>query len=121
MIDKKSTRQSRVACEIKKVLSGYMIDNQIVDDIDSRLIVVTSVVISACLQNAKVYISTVNNSVTPEECVEFLNKHAPKIRHHLGHSIKLKFVPSLHFFVDDLVEQELRVYELLKKHCSYQG
>ena len=116
-----SNRKSRVATEIKKALSEFMVRNSIVDEktpLDTSLISVTDVVVSSCLQNANVFIVSITEQIKNEDCVEFLQKHKSKFRNHVGLSMRMKYTPELRFFVDDSFEYAARINELLKKNLK---
>ena len=113
-----SNRKSKVAIEIKKILAEFLLRNSIVDpeeSLNTSLISVTDVVVSACLQNANVYIVSITENVSNEECVQFLQKHKPKLRSHVGSSMRMKYTPEIRFFVDDSFKNAARIDDLLKK------
>lgn len=112
-----SNRQHKVAHEIKKILSNYMLRNSIVDTegMSSSLISITDVVVSPCLRHVKVFVVSLSKDFTDIECVKYLERHAAQFRYHLGANIRLKFTPELNFFVDTSFEYAERIENLLKK------
>ena len=44
-----------------------------------------------------------------------LENHSSKIRYHVGHEVKLRFVPELHFFIDDTYERAKKIDALLEQ------
>ena len=113
----KSTRQYKVASEIKKVVSEFMMRNSVVDSKNSQaaLASVTDVEVSPCLQHAKIFVSHTGGNLTDEDILLSLENHSPKIRYHVGHEIKLRFVPELHFFIDDTYERAKKIDALLEQ------
>ena len=110
----KSTRQSKVASEIRKVVSEFMTRNTVVESKNSPVVVsVTDVEVSPCLQHAKIFVSYLCDSLNDDEVLESLSQHAPKIRFHVGREVKLRFVPEIHFFLDDTYEKAKKIDALL--------
>ncbi len=110
-------RQQKVASEIKKILSEYLLRSSIIDDegISSSLISITDVTISPCLQHVKVYAVSLSKDFSDEDCVEYLKRHTPQLRYHLGSHIRLKFTPELNFFVDDSFAYADKIESLFQK------
>ena len=114
----KGTRQNRVATEIKKVLSEFLLRASISDpesDFDASLISVSGVTVSACLGHAKIFVIPVTDEVNHEDCIAFLERHKAKFRHCVGSAIPLKYTPDLRFFIDNSFENASRIEELFKK------
>jgi ribosome-binding factor A len=119
---KNTNRQNRVATEIKRVLSEFLLRNSIDDaesNCDSSLISITDIIVSSCLQHAKVFAVSLSNDFDNDECVAFLDKHKSKLRGHIGATIRMKYTPDLQFFVDDSFEKGARIDELLKKISAH--
>ncbi len=111
----KTTRQSKVASEIRKVVSEFITRNAIVESKNSPTVIsVTDVEVSPCLQHAKIFVSYVSNSLKDDELLESLAKQTPKIRFHIGKEIKLRFVPEIKFFLDDTFEKAQKIDALLE-------
>ncbi len=97
------SRSDRVASEIKKVVSEFLIRGGIGDregQVNPVMIVVTDVVVSSCLRHAKIFVSSISDDLDGDICVDYLEEHSPQIRKTIGTSIKLKFVPEIRFFAD---------------------
>ena len=112
---KACSRSVKVASEIKRVISAYLIRGEIrsYGCINPLMIVVTDVVVSPCLQHAKVFVSSIDG--TPGEVyVSFLESHSAQIRKAVGDNVKLKFVPEIIFIIDNSFEQAQRIENLLK-------
>jgi ribosome-binding factor A len=108
-------RAYRVATEIKKVLSEYLLLNPFGDEkINSTFLSITDVAVSPCLQHAKIYIASLLKNVSNDDCLGFCSKYAPGMRYRLGQKIRLKFVPDLSFFINTSFDDVRRIEFLLK-------
>lgn len=115
IITKNFTRQQRVATEIRKVLSEFLLRNSIVDkECNMSLISVTDVTISPCLQHAKIFVIPISNEISNDQCLTCLEKHKSKFKAHIGNSIRMKYVPDLCFFIDNSFEYAEKIDALLK-------
>lgn len=116
MKDKKScSRSNKVASEIKRVVSECLIRGDIgsYEGINPLMIVITDVVVSPCLQHAKIFVSTMSDSLDIEKCLEFLEFHEAQIRRSIGHGVKLKFVPEIRFLEDTSQKQAMKIEKIL--------
>ena len=112
------SRSDRVASEIKKVVSEFLIRGEIGDregEVNPVMIVVTDVVVSSCLRHAKIFVSSISDDLDVDVCVNYLEKHSPQIRKTIGTSIKLKFVPEIRFFADTSRERAKRIEDILNR------
>lgn len=123
MQKKVTPRQNRVAAEIKKLVSEFLLrDSHILYEcgseggkLDPRLISVTDVVVSPCLQHAKIYVAPLDAQLPAELCLDFLEKCNKQVRHHVGANLRLKFTPELVFFLDNTFNYAQHIEELLQK------
>ena len=109
------SRPNRVGIEIKKVLSEYLLSGAIdeYDIVKPAMISMTDIVMSPDLTHAKIFISSMDNNVSNEKCLEFLENHVSKLRYYLGRTMKLKFVPELRFIIDNSFEYGKKIDSLL--------
>jgi ribosome-binding factor A len=116
MQKKSVSRSHRVAAEIRKILSEFFIHNSLGDErVNTTFLSVTDVVVSSCLQHVKVYVTFLSDSISVEECIDFLQEHTAPLRRHVGANIRLKFVPEILFFVDDSFDRAKKIESLLNK------
>ena len=116
MLKKNTSRKEKVAAEVKKTVSEYLIHNSSSSDaINSALITVTDVVMSPCLQHAKIYIIPVSNSVSHEKVLSFLSGKVPLLRKHVASAIRMKYVPDFRFFIDDSFEYAEKIEQIFSK------
>ncbi|MDR1333628.1 MAG: 30S ribosome-binding factor RbfA [Holosporaceae bacterium] len=115
MQKKNGNRSQRVAAEIKKVLSEFLIRNSLGDkQINTTFLSITDVVVSSCLRHAKIYVALPSGKVDlGQEYIDFLKEHASRLRYHVGIHIKLKFVPDLSFYIDDSFDRAKKIESLL--------
>ena len=108
------SRSVKVATEIKRIVSDYLIrgKNEDSGDVDPFMIVVTDVVVSSCLQHAKIFVSSMDGKCC-DDYLDFLRSHSAQIRKTIGDNVRLKFVPKIDFVIDDSFEQAKRIDDLL--------
>ena len=114
--NKSCSRSVRVASEIKKVVSDFLIRRGVADyeGVNPSMIVVTDVVVSSCLRHAKIFVSSIDGKCG-DDYMEFLEVYSAQIRKAVGDNVKLKFVPELKFIVDTSFEEARKIENLLKK------
>ncbi|MDR2794478.1 MAG: 30S ribosome-binding factor RbfA [Holosporaceae bacterium] len=117
MLQKKNSRQQKVAAEIKKILADFLLRSNIFDEnfsVNASLISITDVEVSSCLKYVKLFVVSLSNNFSGKDCLLFLQKHAPKLRYHLGSNMRLKSVPVLQFYLDNSCEQAEKIETLLR-------
>lgn len=117
MQERKSvSRVHRVASEIKKVLSQYLIRGELdpCNGVTSTMITITDVTVSPCLQHVKVYVSPLVNSISEEDCLNFLNMYSSQVRYYVGQHVRLKVVPEIIFRIDESFKYAERIETILK-------
>jgi ribosome-binding factor A len=78
-------------------------------------ITVTDVQMTPDLRIAKIYVSIFGNEQVKEQTMEFLEEEKPHIRSFLGSHVRLKFTPSLQFYIDDTLDRVEKINNLLKQ------
>jgi len=76
---------------------------------------VTAVNLTADLRQAKIYISVFGAEDQRRRTMEFLEAETPHIRSLLAGRIRLRFMPSLQFILDDTLDRVDRINMLLKQ------
>ncbi|MCR4555365.1 MAG: 30S ribosome-binding factor RbfA [Alphaproteobacteria bacterium] len=109
------SRSDKVASEIKKVVSEYLIRGGLEssEGVNPLMIVVTDVVVSSCLRHAKIFVSSISDDLSNDLCTDYLESHSFQIRKTVGSSIKLKFVPEIRFLADTSREKAKRIEDIL--------
>ena len=107
-----SIRTQRVAAEIQKALAGPL--QRIAEEISVGLITVTEVRLSPDLQTARVYLSVFGGKPTSVDVIEYIEKeHLGRLRHMLGKTVRLRYVPQLKFYIDDSLDRAERINSIL--------
>jgi ribosome-binding factor A len=106
-------RQRRVAELVREELAQILEFE--VEDPRLRGITVTDVEMTGDLRLAKVYFTTIGGEEEYEETFVALEKARGFLRTTLAARVRLRYVPDLEFFRDDLLDQARRIDELIEK------
>ena len=107
-------RQLRVGEEVRHMLAWIIGRGEINDPgLAGVVVTVTEVRISPDLRNATAYIMPLGGLNIPG-VLEALNRAAPYLRRLLGHKIKLRRLPNLHFEADITFKEAAHIDGLLK-------
>lgn len=111
------SRSDKVASEIRKVVSEYLIRGGLEssEGVNPLMIVVTDVVVSSCLRHAKIFVSSISDDLNSDVCRDYLENHSYQIRKTIGSVVKLKFVPEIRFLTDTSRERAKRIENILNK------
>lgn len=104
-------RPRRVAEQIQRELASSMQKN--IDDSRLGWITVSAVDVSKDLAHATVFVTFMNNSLTPQECVGVLREKASQMRHKLGQVMRIRSVPLLKFAYDESIARGARMSALI--------
>lgn len=107
-----SHRIDKVASLIKEELSLIFLHK--IQDPNLSLITVTSVKVSPDLKHTKVYLS-VFDKTKRETVLKKVNELNGWIRSQLAGRIQIRYVPELHFFIDDTIDYVEKMEGLFKK------
>lgn len=107
-----SIRTEKVSEEIKHRINEVF--SKDLNEPELGLVTVTKVSMSPDLKTAKIYLSFINNKLSPEECIEMIDFRKKVLRKHLASKIYLKAVPYLFFYYDDTIEYASKIDELIK-------
>lgn len=92
-----------------------LIHSELRDPRLADIVSITRVEISADLQNASVYASILGDEAAKTSTMKALKAAAPFLRHHLIARIAIRRIPTLHFILDEAIEEAARVLELLRQ------
>src|SRR5512145_3354960 len=81
-------------------------------------ITILGVKMSDDLKNAKVYLSIFGDEEKKTSTLEALKRSRNYIKFLLGKRIQLRYMPDLHFVVDDTYEKAARIEEILRKEAD---
>ncbi len=96
--------------ELAELIRSELRDPRLAD-----IVSITRVDISPDLQNASVYFSVLGDEQAKASTTKALTAAAPFLRHHLMERIAIRRTPSLHFVLDQTIEEAAHVLELMKQ------
>lgn len=108
-----SVRTEKVASLIKHELGEIFQRNFSMDEYG--FMTVTEVRVSPDLKIAKVFVSIFGDVKRKERSMELLKREKGFIRSELGHNIRLKFTPSITFFLDESLDQAMNINKILNQ------
>ncbi len=114
-----SIRTERVAGEVQQALARAL--QQDFSDVSDGLVTVTKVRMSPDLRSGRVYISLMGGTQAPARTLERIRAETPHLRSAVAHSVRLRFVPELYFYLDDTQQEVARVEQLLKQIGEERG
>lgn len=115
-----SIRTEKVASLIKEEISLIFQRNFGMEEYG--FMTVTEVRMTSDLKMAKIYVSIFGDSVRKEKTLRMLEEQKGFIRSTLGHQIRLKFTPSLVFYLDETLDRAMNIENILHKiHKSQSG
>ena len=105
------SRTLRVAEQIQRELADMI--RLEVKDPRVGMVTLTDVEVTADYAHAKVFFTSLRDPDQIAAATTGLNHAAGFLRHELGHRIKLRSVPQLHFAYDESVERGIRLSQLI--------
>ena len=110
-----SQRQLRVGELVKQNLGELFIRNEAkIPSINSKLITVTEVRMTADLKTARVYVIPLGGADT-KEIVRILTEYSHIVRKALSKRLDIKFLPKLTFVEDNSFEYAEKIERIIKK------
>lgn len=108
------SRSSRVAQELKKILS-FIIQYSLRDPRLNTMITVSEVLLSPDCKYAKVFVTFLNDKkkIIITEIIKILNNATGFIRKLLSKKIKLRMTPKLFFIYDDSFANGIKISNIL--------
>ncbi len=108
-----SVRTERVASIVKEEIGVIFQRN--FDMNVYGLITVTEVRMSPDLKIAKVYVSVFGDTAQKQKTLGLLESQKPFVRQTLGHNVRLKFTPSIVFYLDETMDNAMNLEKLFRK------
>lgn len=108
-----SVRVDKVASLIKQEMGSILQRDFSV--VSSAFLTVTEVRMTADLKIARVYVSIYGDSKTKEKTLKLLESEKGHIRSILGSHIRLKFTPSIEFYLDETLDRVETIDNLIKQ------
>lgn len=112
---KPSNRPYKIGEAIRHALSEIFLRGEThVPMLDSASITVSEVRVSPDLRNATAYVMPLAGG-NKKEVMEKLAECAPQIRHLVARKVELRYMPMIHYRLDQSFEEAQRVSELLNQ------
>jgi len=111
-----SQRQLRVGELVKQSIGEIFIrDEAKISSINSKLITVTEVRMTADLKTARVYVIPLGG-IDTKETVKILTEYSHLVRKALSKRLDIKFLPKLTFVEDNSFEYAEKIEKIIKKN-----
>lgn len=118
MPQKSYSRISRVNHLVQEVVAETI---ESIDDDDLNLVTVTGCEVSADLRHAKIFVSTLGNDEAKEKALWVLERYKGEIKRAMSASIRLKFLPDLHFMADPSVDTGWKIEAIIDQVHQAKG
>lgn len=82
---------------------------------DYGFMTVTEVRMSPDLRIAKVYVSIFGDAAQKQKSLAMLESQKAFVRQTLGHNVRLKFTPSIVFYLDETMDRAMNLERIFKK------
>ncbi|BAI80983.1 ribosome-binding factor A [Deferribacter desulfuricans SSM1] len=109
----KGYRARRVSELIREELSKLIIYE--VKDPLVKSVIITAVKVSNDLSLAKIYFRSYDLEMDLNDVLKGLNRSKGFLRENIKKSLRLKKIPSLEFYIDDVVDEGLKIDNIIKK------
>jgi ribosome-binding factor A len=106
------SRPDRVADQLRAEIADLVARE--LHDPGIGFLTITHVKVTADLQNARVYYTTLGDPQARRETERALRRATPFLRRQIGRRLRLKRVPELEFFFDEAVERGDRIEQILQ-------
>lgn len=111
----KVSRTDRLNSELKREIYE-VITRKIKNPYVTAMVSVVNVDVTPDLKHAKVLLSVYStDSEKTKSTFDAIVADAKKIRFELGHAMRIRTVPELHFVLDDSIEYSAKISQLLNK------
>lgn len=107
-----SRLNSQLREELVQLLRSSMIHDPRVAGVDLSI---NSVVTTKDMGSADIWMTSLADDATLAKAVQGLNHAAGKLRHEIGLRLHIRYVPELHFKVDEATREGDRVNALIRK------
>jgi ribosome-binding factor A len=116
--DLSNKRMGRVEREVREVVAGLLISD--FRSSQPGLLTVSRVWVSKDLKLGRVYVSFMPVGESPDPkapkiVIKELNQEAFEFQRAIGKELKMRYTPKLEFFIDDTLDESLRVQGMIRK------
>ena len=109
-----SRRIARLNCLLREVITE-VIKREAKNPNISPLTSITKVEISADLKHAKVFVSVIGSEEERQKTMKTLETSAGFISSHSSKKVRMRYFPSLSFYLDRSVEDQMKIEKILKE------
>lgn len=109
---KQTPRTRKLNETVREAVASILLDD--ISDPRLELVTVTTARVSSDLMVANIYVTAHGDDERYAEVLAGLESAKGRIRSLLGRRVKMRFTPELHFFIDDSVDEGMRINEALK-------
>lgn len=110
----KNFRSGRIGEEIRKIISGLIL-NDLQDKRLPLLTSVTEVVVTRDLSIATIYVSVMGDETEKQDALDVLKKAEKHIRHEISKGLALRHTPELRFELDTSLDYGSKIEAVIKK------
>ena len=107
------SRPNRIADQLRAEIADLIARE--VHDPGIGFMTITHAKVTADLQLARVYYTTLGDEKARRETQRALGRAAPFLRRQIGRRLRLRRVPALEFFYDEAVERGDRIEQILQE------
>jgi ribosome-binding factor A len=108
-----SQRPIRLGDQIREEIAELLA--RAVHDPGIGFVTITRVTVTADLQLARVYYTTLGDDKARRDSARALERATPFLRRQLGRRLRLRRVPELHFHFDESIERQDRIERILQE------
>ncbi|MBI4428051.1 MAG: 30S ribosome-binding factor RbfA [Ignavibacteriales bacterium] len=108
-----SVRTEKVASIVKEEVSTIFQRNFSMEEYG--FMTVTEVRMTPDLKIAKIYVSIFGDAARKQKSLAMLEAQKSFVRSTLGHNIRIKFTPTLVFYLDETIDQAMNLETIFKK------
>jgi ribosome-binding factor A len=108
-----SFRTQKVADVLRREISDILRTE--IKDPGIGFVTVTDVEVAKDLRNAKVFVSIMGDGAAKGETMKALERARTTVQCMLGERIRLRFLPILHFYLDESIEYGSHIDSILAK------
>jgi ribosome-binding factor A len=107
-----SIRITRMEKELLRIINNVLVYKM--NDERLQWVTITEVQLTPDLQYAKVFFSTLNDEIEPNECIQTLTKASGFIKKEIANAHILRRMPEIRFVYDDTGKRVRNLEEVLK-------
>jgi ribosome-binding factor A len=107
-------RIDRINMLLRQEIS-QLLSRQIKDPRLAGVVSITRVETSADLRTARVFVSVLGDPAAKQSALEGIQSAAAFLRHELRDRLTLRYIPFLHFVLDESIERSDRLFQIMDR------